>query len=386
MGYTAPTPERAAHALDLYLHEHSPLPATCVAVRYPAGHSVPEHQHACGHVLYAAEGVLRVQTPAAHWLLPPTAAVWLRPGVPHRLHTPVAVRAYGVFIHPAHGPALPAHDGVLHASALLRELIAALALVDPAQPPTPRAQLLGQLLVTELSAGADSDTATSGQPLHRPLHRPFHLPWPADATLARICTQLLAQPDDAREAAAWAAQSAMSAKTLQRRLQRGIQKALWLHAVGIPGGQTVSGECAAGGKRASLHPQKPYAAPLPVHSRRDFWQASRNPRSGKRHAPTHPAHGPATSRRDLEPASAGRNPSRRGGLPARAKHWLLRLAPGRNAGGHPENHPPGQAQWQRQRHRHPDRCGHRQGHARRVQHPPHPARSRRQGHRLCPWL
>ncbi|PAT32727.1 AraC family transcriptional regulator [Vandammella animalimorsus] len=220
MGYTAPTPERAAHALDLYLHEHSPLPATCVAVRYPAGHSVPEHQHACGHVLYAAEGVLRVQTPAAHWLLPPTAAVWLRPGVPHRLHTPVAVRAYGVFIHPAHGPALPAHDGVLHASALLRELIAALALVDPAQPPTPRAQLLGQLLVTELSAGADSDTATSGQPLHRPLHRPFHLPWPADATLARICTQLLAQPDDAREAAAWAAQSAMSAKTLQRRFLR----------------------------------------------------------------------------------------------------------------------------------------------------------------------
>ncbi|RMX07022.1 AraC family transcriptional regulator [Allofranklinella schreckenbergeri] len=221
MGYTAPTPERAAHALNLQLYEHSPLPATCVAVRYPAGHSVPEHQHACGHVLYAAEGVLRVQTPAGHWLVPPTAAVWLRPGVPHRLHTPVAVRAYGVFIHPAHGSALPAHDGVLHASALLRELIAALALVDPAQPPTPRAQLLGQLLMTELSAGPDGHAATPSLPPHRahhqPLHRPFHLPWPADARLARVCAQLLAQPGDTREAAAWAAQSAMSAKTFQRR-------------------------------------------------------------------------------------------------------------------------------------------------------------------------
>ena len=203
MGFASP-PE-GARALDLNDHESSDLPVTGVVARYPAGHVVPEHSHRRGHLLYAAEGVLLVEAATGRWLVPPTAAVWLRPGIPHRLVIPVPVEVHGIFIHEDSAKRLPAEDSVLHVSSLLRELIGALTALDLKSAHSKREKLLGDLLMEELGS----------QPA-----LPFHLPWPSDAQIQRVCDVLVHDPAHPAMADDWAATLAMSTKTFHRRFQK----------------------------------------------------------------------------------------------------------------------------------------------------------------------
>lgn len=200
MGFASP--ERGGHALDLQQAENSALAVTGVVQRYPAGHVVPAHRHRRGHLLYAIEGVLLVEADSGQWLVPPTAAVWLRPEVVHRITATVPVCVHGIFIDQALVAALPVQDCVLHITPLARELIAALV-QRPQQPiPQPRDTLMGTLLVEELKAVA-------------PL--PFYLPWPEDAQMRRLCQALVQAPQEQASAEDWAQRLAMSSKTLQRR-------------------------------------------------------------------------------------------------------------------------------------------------------------------------
>jgi AraC-like DNA-binding protein/quercetin dioxygenase-like cupin family protein len=201
MGFASP--ENGGHALDLQQAENSALQVSGVVQRYPAGHVVPAHSHGRGHLLYTIDGVLLVEADTGQWLVPPTAAVWLRPGVAHRLTATAAVCVHGIFIAPALAQDLPAQDCVLHITALARELIA--ALVQLPHSPThhqPRDALLGALLVEELQAVATL---------------PFYLPWPEDAQMRQLCQALVQAPGQQANAEDWAQRLAMSSKTLQRR-------------------------------------------------------------------------------------------------------------------------------------------------------------------------
>ncbi|RKP51828.1 AraC family transcriptional regulator [Pararobbsia silviterrae] len=191
--------------LDLSGHESSDRPVTGVVARYTAGQVVPEHAHRRGHLLYAAEGVLRVEAATGRWLVPPTAAVWLRAGVPHRLVMPVAVEVHGVFIDEHTAKGLPPVDGVFQISALLRALILELTRLDIHAPPSKRAALLGDLFMEELG-------------LQRSL--PFHLPWPSDPQIQQVCDALVHDPAHSAAGDAWAATLAMSTKTFHRRFQK----------------------------------------------------------------------------------------------------------------------------------------------------------------------
>lgn len=177
MGYASP--ERGGRALDLSHSDTSPLLVSGVIEHYPAGHEVPRHSHHRGHLLYATEGVLLVQADTGQWLVPPTTAVWLRPGVPHQLNATTTVNVHGLFIDEILAAQLPDHDCVIHVTPLVRELIAALVRVIPQENPPLRDALLGQLLIEELRV------------LH-PL--PFHLPWPEDELMRRICEDLVRSP------------------------------------------------------------------------------------------------------------------------------------------------------------------------------------------------
>ncbi|WP_034301608.1 helix-turn-helix domain-containing protein [Herbaspirillum sp. RV1423] len=203
MGFASPA--EGARALDLNDHESADLAVTGVVTRYPAGHVVPEHSHRRGHLLYAAEGVLLVEAATGRWLVPPTAAVWLRPGIPHRLVVPVSAEVHGIFIHEDSAKHLPAQDSVLHVSPLLRELIGALTSLDLKSAHSTREKLLGELFREELG-------------LQRPL--PFHLPWPSDAQIQRVCRTLVHDPAHPAMADDWAATLAMSAKTFHRHFQK----------------------------------------------------------------------------------------------------------------------------------------------------------------------
>lgn len=203
MGFASPS--EGVKALDLNDHESSDLPITGVVTRYPAGHVVPEHSHRRGHLLYAGEGILLIEAATGRWLVPSTAAVWLRPGIPHRLVIPVPVEVHGIFIHEASAKYLPTEDSVLHVSTLLRELIGALTSLDLKSTHSKREKLLGELFMEELG-------------LQRPL--PFHLPWPSDAQIQRVCDVLVNDPAHPAMADDWAATLAMSTKTFHRRFQK----------------------------------------------------------------------------------------------------------------------------------------------------------------------
>lgn len=199
------SPGDGDRTLNLGAHESSALPVTGVAADYPAGHVVPYHRHGRHHLLYAAEGVMRVEAATGRWLVPPTTAVWLRPHVDHRLVMHSRVRVHGIFVRARTPDDLPAVDCVLHVSPLLRELIAGLALQSLEEGGTRRGALLAALFLEELGR----------QP---PL--PFHLPWPGHARVARVCTELARNPAHSGSAGEWAASLAMSPKTFHRHFHR----------------------------------------------------------------------------------------------------------------------------------------------------------------------
>ena len=205
MGFSSP--DDGSHALDVSAGAASGLPVFGVAVNYPAGHVVPKHSHAHGHLIYANRGLLRVEADSGQWLVPPTAAVWLRAGVAHQLAVPVALQAHGLFVHEQACARLPQRDCVVHVGPLLRELIMALTQAPRASPQAPaseRMRLLGALLLEELQV----------QP-----ELALHLPWPsgaANSPILRVCQALLDHPSDGATAAEWAAKLAMGEKTFHR--------------------------------------------------------------------------------------------------------------------------------------------------------------------------
>lgn len=202
------SPDDGSHALDSSAGQTCGLPVFGVAVRYPAGHVVSLHKHLHGHLIYADRGLLRVEAESGQWLVPPTAAVWLRPGVEHRLVVPVALQAHGLFVREDVCARLPDADCVVHVCGLLRELIMALARVDDPPTPSRRMRLLGALLIEYLRT----------QPV-----LPLHLPWPAggrDGPIPRVCQALLDNPDDTATAAEWAKSLAMGDKTFHRHFLR----------------------------------------------------------------------------------------------------------------------------------------------------------------------
>ena len=180
----------------------SELPVTGIAIRYPQDHVVPMHQHQHGHLIYASQGLLRVEAETGQWLVPPTSAVWLRPKVTHRLIVPVALQAHGLFIRKDICANLPATDCVVQVSGLLRETITELTCVDYTTPLSRRTHLLSELLLEELNT---------------PPALPFHLPWPQDAQIQNVCHRLMGDPSHQATARDWASTLAISEKTFHRR-------------------------------------------------------------------------------------------------------------------------------------------------------------------------
>ncbi len=206
----------APGSVDLGPHESSPLPVIGLAVDYPRGMDVPAHSHAHSQLLYAVQGVLEVRTATGRWLVPPSKAVWLAPGVAHSIHMPAgrgaagAVRVRSLLIDTRklglrQRQGLPPKDCVIEVSSLLRALISEVAHWPVDAPRGRREHLLVQLLIEELSL---------------PAEMPLHLPWPDAPRFHALCERLLAEPGDARTAEDCAAGLAMSAKTFHRHFEK----------------------------------------------------------------------------------------------------------------------------------------------------------------------
>lgn len=204
------------HGLSRRANEYMAVPRPVVALArdLPPSHEIDWHSHPRYQLVYAARGVMTVDTREATWVVPPQRAVWMPPAVEHRLKASGAVELRSLYVRHEAAARMPQTCEVLEVTPLLRELIlraTQLPLEYEVRGPAGRVM---RLLLDELAQ----------------LPRlPYHLPMPNVAPLAAICRKLLDAPDEAATLAELAARSATSARTLARHFRRrtGMSFAEW---------------------------------------------------------------------------------------------------------------------------------------------------------------
>jgi AraC-like DNA-binding protein len=83
---------------------------------------MPWHDHGWDQLAYASEGFLTVHVPGASWVVPADRGVWIPAETPHTLEMRTRTRLESVYFAPGVAD-LPPHPHVVHANALVRELI-----------------------------------------------------------------------------------------------------------------------------------------------------------------------------------------------------------------------------------------------------------------------
>jgi AraC-like DNA-binding protein len=184
-----PTPER---------------PVTLIARDLQTAEHLLPHTHPFGQLTHTRDGVIRVTAAGSSWIVPPSRAVWIAPGVVHAVTVLQPTRLRPVRILAERTP-FPGEDcRVLEVSTLLRELIRALEQLPPAQA-SHRATLLSELMLDELAASPAL---------------PMRVPLPRDKRLTTLCERLLDEPGATLTLADWARQAGASERTLARLFER----------------------------------------------------------------------------------------------------------------------------------------------------------------------
>jgi AraC-like DNA-binding protein len=184
-------------------HLEDGLAVRTLATTYRDHHRLETHSHPWAQLVYAASGVMRVATPEASWLVPPTRAIWMPARVPHAIDMRGSVAMRTLYLAPELDD-LPAVCRVLEVAPLLRELIlhiVQLRMLDVRRPEHER--LVGLLL--------DLLTAEAAAPLELPL--------PRDARARGFAERLLAEPGTGAPLDTLARTAGASLRTLQRLFQ-----------------------------------------------------------------------------------------------------------------------------------------------------------------------
>ncbi|MFF9321166.1 AraC family transcriptional regulator [Streptomyces sp. NPDC014735] len=176
-----------------------------IGTDYPYDHLLPFHAHRRAQFLYAATGVMQVETADGAWTVPTDRAVLIPPGIRHQVAmTGVSTRS--LYIEPGAVPWFPGQCRVVDVSALLRALVLDAVDMTPHYPEHGRDATVVELILHELR---------SLTPL------PLDVPLPADPELRRLCDAFLRAPDIHDPPARWAAALNVSERTLGRLFRRG---------------------------------------------------------------------------------------------------------------------------------------------------------------------
>lgn len=192
---------------------------------------VKPHRHAWAQVAFSGTGVTRVTAGRSTYIVPPSRAVWIPPGVEHAVTVVEDADLRTLYLHQPDGrcgPDVPPeqepawrHCRVIEVSSLLRELVTQLTLIAPAELPagvtaegrtdtaaTPaehadrqREQLIVALLLDELRRA-------------RPL--PLGVALPQDKHLRSLCLAMLDSPARHATLDGWAAEAGASPRTVAR--------------------------------------------------------------------------------------------------------------------------------------------------------------------------
>ncbi len=172
---------------------------------------IQPHQHDWAQVVMSFTGVIRTSTDRSTYLVPPSRALWIPPGVEHVVTVVEAADIRTLYLHQAPGrigPDVPAAQQaawrecrVLEVSNLLRELVPHLPSTPDPGPPTERERWVRALILDELRAA-------------RPVRLGVDLP--ADKRLRTLCEAVLLEPARWQRLDTWAAASGASPRTVAR--------------------------------------------------------------------------------------------------------------------------------------------------------------------------
>ncbi|TDQ84306.1 AraC-like DNA-binding protein [Dongia mobilis] len=195
-------------------YESIPRPIVAVGIDMPADHEIGSHSHARGQLLHGVSGVMTVVTEHGTWIVPPDQAVWIPPGIIHSVRAigPVAMRS--VYVTPDRLSGFHDKCQVLAMSPLMRALVNAAVDMPVEYDIAGRDGLAADLLLMELRALPTL---------------PLSLPLPRDTRLVKRCRRFLQAPRADVKLDHWAADLAMSRRTLTRhfKLECGMSLAAW---------------------------------------------------------------------------------------------------------------------------------------------------------------
>lgn len=177
------------------------FPVRGLAVTYRDRARLHRHTHPWAQLVYAATGTMRVATPTAAWLVPPTRAIWVPGGVVHEIEMRGTVAMRTLYLAPAGDDPRLASCRAIEVAPLLRELILHIVKLEKLDGADPAHARLEGLLVDLLAAG---ETA------------PLELRLPTDPRARGFADRLLADPGVEASLADLAHGSGASLRTLQR--------------------------------------------------------------------------------------------------------------------------------------------------------------------------
>ncbi|HEV7576428.1 MAG TPA: helix-turn-helix transcriptional regulator [Caldimonas sp.] len=232
-----PAPSRAAAIGPLTPHLYTPTaarPLRAKLLRLRADTRVVPHAHPWGQVALSATGVIRVTVAHGSYIVPPSRAVWIPPGVEHAVTVIEEAELLTLYLHQARGRCGPARSAaesaswrqcrVLEVSSLLLALALELdakpdrSKATPARDTLDRERRLAALLFDELRRAA-------------PVRLGVDLP--QEKRLRRLCEAVIEAPSRHATLAAWAADTGASARTLTRlfRSELGTSFVQWRQQV-----------------------------------------------------------------------------------------------------------------------------------------------------------
>lgn len=195
---------RSTSAVD---YQHVPRAVAAMARDLPADHEIAWHAHPRFQVIYATEGVMRVDTRGETWIVPPMRALWMPPAMAHRVRASGRVKMRTLYIRPEAVPRMPADCQVLPVTPLLRELIQRATELPVEYEESGADGRLMQLILDELGSLA---------------RLPYNLPMPRAEPLARLCAELAEHPGRAGSRERVAARHGLAGRTLDRHFKRHV--------------------------------------------------------------------------------------------------------------------------------------------------------------------
>ena len=177
------------------------LPVITLSMEVERVGCAASHAHPRGQLIYAESGIMRVVCARDIWIVPPSQAVWVPPGVEHEVYFPGRVSLLNLFIDPTAAVGMAESCVVIKVSSLLRELICKAAHTGDDYRRGSVEWRLIQVLLDELRQAEPTL---------------LHLPQARDPRVMFVIEALIRNPSNACGINEWGKMTGASGRTLAR--------------------------------------------------------------------------------------------------------------------------------------------------------------------------